>query len=260
MRKPRGCGSGVHSHANEQFTYVVSGSLLADLDGQVLPVAQGHVIHIPPGMPHSLVAGTEEDAIVFTAKDTRDANAASDDECDGRRHLAGCGTVDHEWRTGPDGVPVAATRKVSPGSVRYVYAIAALDEIPAGDCSAKVTPRGYVSKKSSSFGAALSGRHLHVGLIHKARGSGSKLHTHPNEQFNWVLQGELLVEVNGQQVRVPKGCMVHFPIGIVHSTVALADEDVIFYVVKDTSHGMSGPPVDGIEDGPRYLPGFGPKK
>jgi len=33
----------------------------------------------------------------------------------------------------------------------------------------------------------------------------------------------------------------------------------VLKLVKDTSHGMAGPPVDGIEDGPRFLPGFGPR-
>ena len=41
---------------------------------------------------------------------------------------------------------------------------------------------------------------------------------------------------------------------------ASAEEDVVFFVAKDTRHGLAGPPVDGIEDGPRYLPGFGPAK
>jgi len=48
------------------------------------------------------------------------------------------------------------------------------------------------------------------------------------------------------------------PAKVEHCTIASADGDVLFFVVKDTSHGMAGPPVDGIEDGPRFLPGFGP--
>jgi hypothetical protein len=50
------------------------------------------------------------------------------------------------------------------------------------------------------------------------------------------------------------------PAGVRHCTMASAEGDLTVFVVKDTSHGLSGPPVDGIEDGPRYLPGFGPKK
>jgi hypothetical protein len=50
------------------------------------------------------------------------------------------------------------------------------------------------------------------------------------------------------------------PAGVVHSCVASAEGDVLFFVAKDTRHGLAGPPIDGIEDGPRYLEGFGPKR
>ena len=60
---------------------------------------------------------------------------------------------------------------------------------PEGPLSATVTPRNYISKKSTSFGAALSGERIHVAVIGKVRATGTKLHTHPNEQFSFVLQG-----------------------------------------------------------------------
>jgi len=132
--------------------------------------------------------------------------------------------------------------------------------VPEGRCSAKVLPAGKVSGKSSSFGAALVGEKIQVGLIHKGRGSGSKLHTHPNEQYNLVLEGALQADIDGQTVMVPRHHVIHMPAGIVHSCVASAEGDVQFFVAKDTRHGLAGPPVDGIEDGPRYLPGFGPRK
>ena len=53
---------------------------------------------------------------------------------------------------------------------------------------------------------------------------------------------------------------MHIPAGVEHSCVATPEEDVIFFVAKDTRHGIAGPPVDGIEDGPRFLDGFGPDK
>ena len=51
---------------------------------------------------------------------------------------------------------------------------------------------------------------------------------------------------------------MHIPAGVVHSTCASEEGDVIFYVCKDNRHGMAGPPIDGKEDGARYLPGFEP--
>jgi quercetin dioxygenase-like cupin family protein len=90
-------------------------------------------------------------------------------------------------------------------------------------------------------------------------GSGTKLHTHPNEQFSFVLDGTMIYEIGGQTIEAPPLSATHIPPGTQHSAIASATGDVLTFVAKDTSHGMSGPPVDGIEDGPVYLPGFRPK-
>jgi len=263
LRKPRGTGSKLHTHPNEQFNFVLRGTLIADMDGRVMRVPPGHVIHIPAGMVHSHVSSPEEDVIFIAVKDTRHgiSGPAVDGKHDGPRTLPGFGSNgNNEWEVGPDGSPVAQSPRVSGDAIRYVYKWDELDQIPDDRCSAKVTARGHVSKKSSSYGAALTGEKIHVGLIHKGRGSGSKLHTHPNEQFNVVLQGVLEADIDGQHVLVPKHHAIHMPTGVVHSCVASAEGDVVFFVAKDTRHGLAGPPVDGIEDGPRYLPGFGPNR
>jgi quercetin dioxygenase-like cupin family protein len=263
LRKPRGTGSKLHTHPNEQFNFVLQGTLIADMDGQVFKVPAGHVVHIPAGMVHSHVSSPEEDVIFIAAKDTRHGivGPAVDGRHNGPRTLPGFGNnKENEWPMGPDGLPLPQSPRVNKEKMRYVYRWDELDKEPEGPSSAKVVVRGHVSGKSSSYGAALTGEKIHVGLIHKARGSGSKLHTHPNEQFNIVLQGTLQAEIDGQQVLVPPHHAIHMPTGIVHSTVASAEGDVVFFVAKDTRHGLAGPPVDGIEDGPRYLPGFGPKR
>jgi quercetin dioxygenase-like cupin family protein len=195
-------------------------------------------------MLHGLVAGAEEDAVVIAVTDTR-AAAAPDAS-------PGCSRL--------DAPSVPRSSRNSGSDVRYVYAIDELDAIPDGPCSAAVMPKNFVSGKSSSYGAALKGEMLQVGLIRKARGSGAKLHSHPNEQFNLVLEGKLVGEIGGRPMEVPAGSIIHMPARVEHCTLASAESDVLFFVVKDTSHGMSGPPVDGIEDGPVYLPGFDPRK
>ncbi|MEX2451809.1 MAG: cupin domain-containing protein [Rhodospirillales bacterium] len=136
---------------------------------------------------------------------------------------------------------------------QFVYAFEELDKMPEGPTSAKVSPRDYVSGKSSSYGAAVTGETMHVGLINKAAGTGSKLHNHPNEQFNFVLKGTLQVDIDDQTVLVPEGHVIHIPAGVYHSCCATPEEDVVFYVCKDTRHGLAGPPKDGKEDGPRKL-------
>ena len=99
---------------------------------------------------------------------------------------------------------------------------------------------------------------MQVGIAHKRRGTGSKIHKHPNEQYNFVLKGTLVVDIDGQQTTCPTGSVIHIPAGVIHSTCASEEGDVIFYVCKDNRHGLAGAPLDGIEDGARYLPGFEP--
>lgn len=136
---------------------------------------------------------------------------------------------------------------VKAGNGKYSFVIADLEKIDAGT--------GY----STSHGGILEGERMQVGLIHKARGTGSRPHSHPNEQFNYVLQGTLKVEMDGQQFLVPAGSVVYVPPNMVHSMVALPEEDVIFYVVKDLSHGIAGMAADGTMAGPHYEAGFEPE-
>lgn len=242
IRQPRGTGNDVHTDPAEQFLYVMEGALEVDIDGQRLRVPAGHVVHLPADMPHAHHA-VDADALVYLARDARYPLAETPQ---GSAYAAGAGDAPR-------------TRNVTGRQVRYVYEIAKLDAVPEGDNSAKVTPNNFISKKSSSFGAALTGVRLHVGRIHKGVGSGTKLHTHPNEQFSYVLEGTMLYEIDGNDDVAPPGSVTHLPPGIRHSALASAAGDVVTFVAKDTSHGMSGPPVDGIEDGPIYLPGFGPR-
>jgi quercetin dioxygenase-like cupin family protein len=136
---------------------------------------------------------------------------------------------------------------VKAGNGTYGFMIADLDAIEAGT--------GY----STSRGGVLEGERMQVGLIHKARGTGSRAHSHPNEQFNYVLQGTLKVEMDGQEFLAPAGTVVYVPANMVHSMVATQEEDVIFYVVKDLSHGIIGKAADGKMSGAHYDPGFEPE-
>jgi quercetin dioxygenase-like cupin family protein len=240
LRAPRGSSTALQTGETEQFLFVLQGRLDADIDRRIVAVPAQHALHVPAGMPHALHAAEDSFYLVAVSRGTQ-------------------APARHAWRAQAAGMAAARTQPVTGGSVRLVYAIDELEAVPPGASSAKVVPKNFVSGKSSSFGAALSGAALHVGVIHKARGSGAKLHTHPNEQFNVVLEGKLLGEIDGAPMEVTPYGLIHMPPGVRHCTMASAEGDLTVFVVKDTSHGLSGPPVDGIEDGPRYLPGFGPQ-
>lgn len=147
--------------------------------------------------------------------------------------------------------------------VRHVYDFATLERLPEGPTSLEVTARKLLSGptletgKSSTVGAVLTGEHLIGTLGRQARGTGAKEHTHPNEQFNYILQGTMMSDIEGDRVFASKGMILHTPGSIVHTGLACPDEDLVFLAIKDTRHGIVGPPVDGKYDGPNCFAGFG---
>jgi quercetin dioxygenase-like cupin family protein len=66
----RGCIVPRHSHENEQLTWVLEGRLrfrLGEDGDQVVDVAAGEVLHIPPNVPHEAEALEDTlDVDVFT--------------------------------------------------------------------------------------------------------------------------------------------------------------------------------------------------
>jgi quercetin dioxygenase-like cupin family protein len=52
----KGCIIPLHSHHNEQFTYILEGALKFWIDGKEIVVKAGEVLTIPPHMPHKAEA------------------------------------------------------------------------------------------------------------------------------------------------------------------------------------------------------------
>lgn len=52
----KGCIIPLHSHYNEQFTYILEGALKFWVDGREIVVNAGEVLTIPPHMPHKAEA------------------------------------------------------------------------------------------------------------------------------------------------------------------------------------------------------------
>ena len=137
---------------------------------------------------------------------------------------------------------------VKGGNGKYQFNMAALKKVPDGT--------GY----STSHGGVVEGERILVGYIHKPRGTGARMHSHLNEQLNYVVRGTLIGSVNGKKVRAPTGSLIYIPANAPHTLVAdPKDEDVIFLAIKDLSQGIIGKAVDGTMSGPLYLKGFEPK-
>jgi quercetin dioxygenase-like cupin family protein len=137
---------------------------------------------------------------------------------------------------------------VKGGNGRYQFKLAGLKKVPAGT--------GY----STSHGGVVEGKRMLVGYIHKPRGTGSRMHTHKNEQFNFVVQGTLKGSVNGRRVLAPAGTLIYIPANAPHTLVATPGKDVIFIAIKDLSQGIIGKAVDGTMAGPHYERGYGPRR
>ena len=147
---------------------------------------------------------------------------------------------------------MAATKTKTAGAIKagdgkYHFRVANIKKIAAGT--------GY----STSHGGVVEGARMLFGYIHKPRGTGSRMHSHPNEQFNYVVQGTLKGSVNGKRVLAPAGTLIYIPANAPHTLVSTPDADVIFLALKDLSHGIIGKAVDGTMAGPHFEPGFGPK-
>lgn len=115
---------------------------------------------------------------------------------------------------------------------------------------AELEPTRASSKKRGEYytdtrAVVIEGKKIMVGMSHEKAGMGAQVHSHPNDQFNFVMKGTLRVQIEGQPDQlVPAGSVVYFPAGIAHASCATADEDVVFYVCKDLAWSISGIPVD----------------
>ena len=99
-----------------------------------------------------------------------------------------------------------------------------------------------LGKLSTSEGSSFTGERIYCGLVTKKKGTGSKPHYHPDETFNYVLQGTLKVEMDGQQFLVPKGCLLHIPPNMVHTAVATEEEEAVYLVWRDRVGEKAGQP------------------
>jgi quercetin dioxygenase-like cupin family protein len=52
----KGCVVPMHSHVNEQLTYIIEGALKFSIAGREIVVGAGEVLCIPPNVPHEAVA------------------------------------------------------------------------------------------------------------------------------------------------------------------------------------------------------------
>ena len=129
----------------------------------------------------------------------------------------------------PDPTPAART----PGATRagpgeYLFDLARVNHILGGPAY------------STANGACVEGERMIVGLMRMAAGTGAEAHSHPNEQWIYILEGTFHANVGGKEVEARPGSVLYIPSNVVHSGKATADHDVVFFTVKDSSHSLHG--------------------
>ena len=93
---------------------------------------------------------------------------------------------------------------------------------------------------STANGACVEGDRMIVGLMHMPAGTGAAAHSHPNEQWIYILEGTFCAEIGGKEIQAKAGSVIYVPSNVVHSGKATPDADVVFFTVKDASHGLHG--------------------
>lgn len=114
------------------------------------------------------------------------------------------------------------------GDGEYVFELAKLNRIKGGP------------DYSSAEGTCVEGDRMIVALMRMAAGTGAAPHSHPNEQWIYVLEGTFNATVGGKTVVAKPGSVVYVPANTVHSGGATADGDLLFFTVKDAAHGLHG--------------------
>ena len=128
---------------------------------------------------------------------------------------------------------LAARAPRTPGAKRagageYVFDLASVNHIQGGP------------DYSTANGSCVEGDRMIVGLMRMPAGTGAAPHSHPNEQWIYILQGVFHAEIGGKAIEAKPGSVIYVPANVVHSGKAAADSDVVFFTVKDASYGLHG--------------------
>jgi quercetin dioxygenase-like cupin family protein len=125
--------------------------------------------------------------------------------------------------------PAARTpgaKRAGPGE--YVFDLGAVPKILGGP------------DYSSAHGACVEGDRMIVGLMRMKAGTGAAPHSHPNEQWIYILEGTFRASIDGREIDAGPGSCIYIPSNTVHAGKATPDGDVVFFTVKDASHSLHG--------------------
>lgn len=182
-----GCGPGLHYHHCDQLYFLAHGSMIVRLGETEHAVSEGSLVFIPAGLPHcnwnnGPGAETHLEMIVPAPHRLKQLAYMIEKPED----------VPKEWRT------------TSKGYIRQVERHRLLEPLPGF----KIFPLADPSTDS----------HLAMVMYAEvaANSGGPSTHVHEFDQYFFVLEGELTIEVALQKHVVPADTLVVLPAGVPH--------------------------------------------
>jgi quercetin dioxygenase-like cupin family protein len=135
-------------------------------------------------------------------------------------------TMAHDSAADTVSARTPGAKRAGPGE--YLFNLANLNHILGGP------------DYSTANGACVEGDRMIVGLMRMPAGTGAAAHSHPNEQWIYILEGTFHATVGDKTIEAKPGSVVYVPADVVHAAKAGAAGDVVFFTVKDASHSLHG--------------------
>jgi len=114
------------------------------------------------------------------------------------------------------------------GPSEYCFDLANIPKVHGGP--------GY----TTATGPSVEGDRMIVALMRMPAGTGAEPHSHPNEQWIYVVEGTFTASIAGNVIEAKPGMVLYIPSNIVHAVKATHEADGVFFTVKDSSHGLQG--------------------
>ena len=129
----------------------------------------------------------------------------------------------------PSKTPVARTpgaKRAGPGE--YFFELATINTVHGGP------------DYTTAVGACVEGDRMIVALMRMPAGTGAEPHSHPNEQWIYVVEGTFRAKIGDEEFEAKPGTVLYIPSNTVHSVKATPQADGLFFTVHDGSHGLQG--------------------
>jgi len=122
---------------------------------------------------------------------------------------------------------------LTPGAKRagrgeYVFDLQRINQIMGGP------------EYSPVYGGCVEGDRIIVAHMRAPAGKMGDPHSHPNEQWIYVLEGFFEIRIDGQTHKVGPGGLIYVPANMIHQGGATGEGDAVFFTCKDSSHGLHG--------------------